>query len=141
MRPGALAVSLRQARSALPASRVQGRHVHAGEIASSRLLLSAVGPAALQAYADAVLGPLDATDRAGDLLRALAAFLEHNGHWGEAAAALRLHRHTMRNRIDAVQRLTGRRLDSAQDRHELWLALRARESARTSSSPVEHEVG
>ncbi|HVH24484.1 MAG TPA: PucR family transcriptional regulator ligand-binding domain-containing protein [Pseudonocardia sp.] len=129
VRPGALAVSLRQAHSALPASRVQGRHVHAEEIASSRLLLSAVGPAVLQAYADAVLGPLDASDRAGDLLRALTAFLEHSGHWGAAAAALRLHRHTMRNRIDVVQRLTGRRLDSAQDCHELWLALRARETA------------
>ena len=131
VRPGALAVSLRQARSALPASRVQGRHVHAGEIASSRLLLGAVGAPALQAYADAVLGPLDATDRAGELVRALTAFLEHNGHWGAAAAALRVHRHTMRNRIDAVERLTGRRMESAQDRHELWLALRARESARS----------
>lgn len=131
VRPGAFAVSLRQARSALPASRVQGRHVHAGEIASSRLLLGSVGSAALQAYADAVLGPLDATDRAGELVRALGAFLEHNGHWGSAAAALRVHRHTMRNRIEVVERLTGRRMESAQDRHELWLAMRARETARS----------
>jgi PucR family transcriptional regulator, purine catabolism regulatory protein len=43
------------------------------------------------------------------------------------------HRHTMRNRIDAVERLTGRRMDSAQDRHELWLALRARDAARMAS--------
>ena len=55
--------------------------MHAEEIASSRLLLNAVGPQTLQAYADAVLGPLDATDRADELMRALAAFLEHNGHW------------------------------------------------------------
>jgi purine catabolism regulator len=133
VRPGALVVSLRQARSALPASRVQGRHIHAEEIASSRLLLNTVGAQPLQAYADAVLGPLDATDRSGDLLRGLTAFLEHNGHWGSAATALRVHRHTMRNRIDAVERLTGRRMDSAQDRHELWLALRARDAARMSS--------
>jgi PucR family transcriptional regulator, purine catabolism regulatory protein len=133
VRPGALAVSLRQARSALPASRVQGRHVHVGEIASSRLLLGAVGAPALRAYADAVLGPLDATDRAAELLRTLAVFLEHNGHWGAAADALRVHRHTVRNRIDAVERLTGRRLESAQDRHELWLALRAREMARSAT--------
>jgi PucR family transcriptional regulator, purine catabolism regulatory protein len=124
VRPGALVVSLRQARSALPASRVQGRHMHAEEIASSRLLLNMVGAQSLQAFADAVLGPLDATDRAAELLRGLTAFLEHNGHWGAAASALRVHRHTMRHRIDAVERLTGRRLDSAQDRHELWLALR-----------------
>jgi PucR family transcriptional regulator, purine catabolism regulatory protein len=133
VRPGALVVSLRQARSALPASRVQGRHMHAEEIASSRLLLNTVGAQPLQAYADAVLGPLDATDRSTDLLRGLTAFLEHNGHWGSAAAALRVHRHTIRNRIDTIERLTGRRMDSAQDRHELWLALRARDAARMSS--------
>lgn len=133
VRPGALVVSLRQARSALPASRVQGRHMHAEEIASSRLLLNTVGAQPLQAYADAVLGPIDATDRSGELMRGLTAFLEHNGHWGSAATALRVHRHTMRNRIDAVERLTGRRMDSAQDRHELWLALRARDAARMSS--------
>jgi PucR family transcriptional regulator, purine catabolism regulatory protein len=133
VRPGALVVSLRQARSALPASRVQGRHMHAEEIASSRLLLNAVGAQPLQAYADAVLGPLDAADHSGDLVRGLTAFLEHNGHWGSAATALRVHRHTMRNRMDAVERLTGRRMDSAQDRHELWLALRARDAARMSA--------
>jgi purine catabolism regulator len=133
VRPGALVVSLRQARSALPASRVQGRHMHAEEIASSRLLLNMVGAQSLQAFADAVLGSLDATDRAEELLRGLTAFLEHNGHWGSAASALQVHRHTMRHRIDAVERLTGRRLDSAQDRHELWLALRARDAARMSA--------
>ena len=137
VRPGAVAVSLRQARSALPASRVQGRHLHAEEIASSRMLLNAVGAEALQAYTDAVLGPLDATDRATDLLRGLTAFLEHNGHWAAAANALRVHRHTMRNRIETVERLTGRRMDSAQDRHELWLALRARDLARLSADPAQ----
>lgn len=133
VRAGALAVSLRQARSALPASRVAGKHMHAEEIASSRLLLTAVGPQALSAYADAVLGPLDATERAEELLRALTAFLEHNGHWGAAASVLRVHRHTMTNRVDAIERLTGRRMDSAQDRHELWLALRARDAATMSA--------
>jgi PucR family transcriptional regulator, purine catabolism regulatory protein len=133
VRPGALVVSLRQARSALPASRVQGRHLLAEEIVSSRLLLSAVGAEPLQAFADVVLGPLEAADRSVELLRGLTAFLEHNGQWAAAAAALRVHRHTMRNRIDAVERLTGRRLDSAQDRFELWLALRARDAARMSA--------
>jgi PucR family transcriptional regulator, purine catabolism regulatory protein len=136
VRPGAVAVSLRQARSALPASRVQGRHVRAEEIASSRMLLNSVGPESLQAYTDAVLGPLDATGRATELLRALTAFLEHNGHWAAAANALRVHRHTMRNRIESVERLTGRRMDSAQDRHELWLALRARDIAGLSTDPA-----
>jgi purine catabolism regulator len=100
------------------------------------MLLNSVGPESLQAYTDAVLGPLDATDRATDLLRGLTAFLEHNGHWAAAASALRVHRHTMRNRIETVERLTGRRMDSAQDRHELWLALRARDIAGLSADPA-----
>jgi purine catabolism regulator len=136
VRPGAVAVSLRQARSALPASRVQGRHLRAEEIASSRMLLNAVGPDSLRAYTDAVLGPLDATDRATELLKGLTAFLEHNGHWAAAAGALRVHRHTMRNRIETVEQLTGRRMDSAQDRHELWLALRARDIVGLSIGPA-----
>ena len=86
VRPGALVVSLRQARSALPASRVQGRHMHAEEIASSRLLLNAVGaavPAGLRRRGARAAG----RHRPGRRLdaRALAAFLEHNGHWAAAA--------------------------------------------------------
>jgi PucR family transcriptional regulator, purine catabolism regulatory protein len=132
VRPGALAVSLRQARSALPESRITGRHVHAADIASSRQLLAAVPRERLQAYADAALGPLDAVERSAELVRTLTAFLEHNGHWEAAAAALQVHRHTVRNRIAAVEELTGRRMGSAHDRQELWLALRARDLARMS---------
>jgi purine catabolism regulatory family protein/PucR-like helix-turn-helix protein len=132
VRPGALAVSLRQARSALPESRITGRHVHAADIASSRQLLATVPAERLQGYADAVLGPLDAGERSAELVRTLTAFLEHNGHWEAAAAALQVHRHTVRNRIAVVEELTGRRLGSAHDRQELWLALRARDLARMS---------
>jgi purine catabolism regulator len=57
-------------------------------------------------------------------------FLEQNGQWAATAAALQVHRHTVRNRIETVEWLTGRRMESAQDRHELWLALRARDTAR-----------
>ncbi|MFC4948968.1 PucR family transcriptional regulator [Pseudonocardia sp. GCM10023141] len=132
VRPGAVAVSLRQARSALPDSRISGRHAHASDIASSRLLLAAVEPDRLRAYADAVLGHIDSAERGAELLRALTVFLEHNGHWEAAAAALRVHRHTVRNRIEAVEKLTGRRMASAQDRQELWLALRARDVSSMS---------
>lgn len=132
VRPGALAVSLRQARSALPESRIAGHHVHAADIASSRQLLATVPGERLQGYADAVLGPLDAGERSAELVRTLTAFLEHNGHWEAAAAALQVHRHTVRNRITMVEQLTGRRLGSAHDRQELWLALRARDLARAS---------
>lgn len=133
VRPGALAVSLRQARSALPVSRRQGRHVRADDMASSRVLLGSADAESLRGYSDAVLGPLDAADRSDELVRTVAGFLEHNGHWAATAAALRVHRHTVRNRIDTVGRLTGRRMDDASDRFELWLALRAREAARMSA--------
>ncbi|WP_066906317.1 PucR family transcriptional regulator [Millisia brevis] len=126
-RPGALAVSLRQAWSAVSASRIRGRHVGAREIADIDRVLEALPDEVRRGYADTVLGPLDAADRSEPLLESLDAFLRGNGHWESAAAALGVHRHTLRNRLDAVARLTGRRLDSAQDRHELWLALRARE--------------
>ncbi|BBY15644.1 helix-turn-helix domain-containing protein [Mycolicibacterium litorale] len=133
VRPGALAVSLRQARSVLSVSRRQGRHVRADDVASSRVLLGTADTESLRGYSDAVLGPLDAADRAEELVRTVSGFLEHNGHWAATAAALRVHRHTVRNRIDAVERLTGRRMDDASDRFELWLALRAREAARMSA--------
>ncbi len=69
--------------------------------------------------------PSTQPDRSGELLRGLTAFPRAQRALGiRRPAALRVHRHTMRNRIDAVERLTGRRMDSAQDRHELWLALR-----------------
>src|SRR5262249_37126643 len=136
VRPGAVAVSLRQARSALPASRVEGRHLRAEEIASSRMLLNAVGGEPLQAYTDARLRRLEASAPAAGRLRGATAFREHNGQWAGAANALQVHRHTMRNRIETVERLTGRRMDSAQDRHELWLALRARDIARLSADPA-----
>jgi purine catabolism regulator len=38
-----------------------------------------------------------------------------------------VHRHTVRHRIEAVEQRTGRRLAAAQDRHELWLAIRVRD--------------
>lgn len=133
VRPGALAVSLRQARSALAVGRQQGRHVQADDVANSRTLLDGARLPALRGFADAVLGPLDAAERSPELLRALRAFLEHNGNWAAAASALRVHRHTVRHRIDAVEQLTGRRMDSAEDRHELWLALRVRDNAAATN--------
>jgi len=70
-----------------------------------------------------VLRPLDGHD----LLPTLTAFLEHNGHLENAAAALGVHRHTMRNRLGRIAELLGGGLDSADNRARLLLAVRARE--------------
>ena len=59
-------------------------------------------------------------------MRTLEQWLRVNGAWDPAAARLSLHRNTVRNRIDRIAQLTGRRLDDGDDRMELWLALKAR---------------
>jgi len=68
-----------------------------------------------------VLRPLDGHD----LLATLIGFLEHNGHLENAAAALGVHRHTMRNRLGRIAELLGGGLDSADTRARLLLAVRA----------------
>lgn len=70
-----------------------------------------------------VLRPLDGHD----LLTTLAEFLTNNGHVENAAAALGVHRHTMRNRLVRIAELLGCSLDSADVRAQLLLAVRARE--------------
>ena len=78
-----------------------------------------------RAFADSLLAPLVEHDRAGrgDLVASLRAWLAHHGQWDPAAAALGVHRHTLRRRMGLVGQLLGRDLDSPTVRSELWLAL------------------
>jgi len=107
----------------------------APEVASHRdlgaftLLLSVQDRDALRLYCDSVLGPIEQSDEryAGELLRSLEAYIDRNGHWERAAEDCYCHRHTLRYRIKRIEDLTGRDLKRANDRIELWLALRARE--------------
>lgn len=124
----ALAVSAMQARSLVPVSARLGRIVTASEGETVSLLLALGEPDAVRGFADAVLAPLDALDPRErlELLRTLEQWLRVNGAWDPAAARLSLHRNTVRNRIERVATLTGRRLDDGEDRMELWLALKAR---------------
>ena len=72
------------------------------------------------------LGPLEPLlkDTAGqELLATLRAYLDHNGSWETAARALGVHRHTLRNRVGRIERLTGLSLDVAANRVVLTLAL------------------
>jgi Purine catabolism regulatory protein-like family/PucR C-terminal helix-turn-helix domain len=127
-----------EARCALEAGHMQGERVAAETVASYRdlgafrLLLSLQDDDALRSYCQSVLGPVEQNegDYGEELLRSLDAFIEHNGHWEKAAAALYCHRHTLRYRIKRVEQLTGRDLSRARDRIEFWLALRGRELAR-----------
>ena len=131
-----LRLAFHEARCALEAVRIaNGR---APEVASYKdlgafqLLLSLQDDEALASYCRGVLGPIEEGegDYGDELLRSLDAFIEHNGHWERAAAALYCHRHTLRYRIKRVEQLTGRDFSHARDRIEFWLALRGRELVR-----------
>ena len=102
------------------------------DLGAFQLLLSLQDDEALISYCRGVLGPVEQGegDYGDELLRSLDVFIEHNGHWEKAAAALYCHRHTLRYRIRRVEQLTGRDFSNARDRIEFWLALRGRELAR-----------
>lgn len=122
--------AVREARYALAVCRTEGRlQAEFADLGTYQLLLSLQDPAALQTFANSVLSPLDAYDRAhdGDLLPSLRAFLERNARWESAAKELLVHRHTLRYRMRKVEELSGRNLSSARDRMEFFLALRARD--------------
>jgi len=131
VRPGAAARSARQAaRAGQVAAAATSGAIDVLELASLRLLLTLdMGASgAVAAYVASVLGPLDAAGLRGEALSvSLRTFLEHNGSWEEAAAQLGVHRHTLRQRLQRVEELTGRRLNTGRDRMELLLAFEARD--------------
>lgn len=98
------------------------------DLGSYGLLLGLQDTLSLEVFYDSVLGRLRDYDaqNSSDLVKSLASFLEANGHWGDAAEKLFVHRHTLRYRMKRVEEITGRDLGSSQDRMEFWLALKAR---------------
>jgi purine catabolism regulator len=125
------AVRLRNGGST-PASGPRGEIASYEDLGAFQLLLSLQDDDALSSYCRSVLDPIEQGegDYGEELVRSLDVFIEHNGHWEKAAAALFCHRHTLRYRIRRVEQLTGRDFSSARDRIEFWLALRGRELAR-----------
>ncbi|GCE00291.1 PucR family transcriptional regulator [Embleya hyalina] len=124
--PDAAGSSIRQARGLLAVSRAAGHPVEARHGTASRLLLGLADARTLAGYADAVLGPIDAADPGGELAATLAVWLETGGSWDETSRRLGVHRHTVRNRVDKAMRVAGRRVESGDDRFDLWLAARIR---------------
>jgi PucR family transcriptional regulator, purine catabolism regulatory protein len=120
-----LAEGARQARQAAEQSRASGGRVTAYADLAGLGLAHLVDPAGLSAFAEALLAPLVAADRAGqgDLVESLRVWLAHHGQWEPAAAQLGVHRHTLRKRIRRAGELLGRDMGSAGVRAELWLAL------------------
>ncbi|MEU6312770.1 helix-turn-helix domain-containing protein [Streptomyces sp. NPDC047014] len=114
--PGALAAADAQAGRALgraEAARTPlARHTDPG-------LAGLVGEAEARAHAEALLGPLPPA-----LRETLRGWLAHHGSWDRTAAALGVHRNTVRQRIARAAALLGRDLDDPDVRMELWFALR-----------------
>ncbi|MFE3584708.1 PucR family transcriptional regulator, partial [Streptomyces vinaceus] len=113
--PGALAGADAQARRALDRAEATrtplARHTEPG-------LAGLIGEAEARAHAAALLGPLPPA-----LRETLRAWLAHHGSWDRSAAALGVHRNTVRQRIARAAALLGRDLDDPDTRMELWFAL------------------
>ncbi len=81
----------------------------------------------IEAFAAAVLGPLVDDDRYADLLKTLEAYLKLRSVNG-VARELYLHRNTVRQRLRRIGQLTGAKLNDADDRLALQLALLGHEA-------------
>jgi PucR family transcriptional regulator, purine catabolism regulatory protein len=120
-----LADGVRQARQAAAHGAAVGRPVTSFAELAGQGLGALLDPAAAGAFAEALLAPLVAADRAGpgELVESLRVWLGAHGQWEAAAARLGVHRHTLRKRIRRAEELLNRDLDSPGVRAELWLAL------------------
>ncbi|MFF2776988.1 PucR family transcriptional regulator ligand-binding domain-containing protein [Streptomyces sp. NPDC058052] len=122
-----LGVSAPAAPDGLPAADAQaGRALRRAEASRAPLvrhrangLAGLVDPAEAAAHARELLAPLSEPQR-----ETLRAWLSLHGSWDRTAAALGVHRNTVRQRIARCAVLLDRDLDDADVRMELWFALR-----------------
>lgn len=112
---------------ALTALRRGGAGVTRYADATSGGMLDALGTEEARLFARARLAPLRAHDQAtgSGLERTLRVWLEHDAHSEHTAAALGIHRHTLRTRIAQAAALLETDLSSFPARAELWAALHA----------------
>ncbi|WP_341933646.1 PucR family transcriptional regulator [Microbacterium sp. LWO14-1.2] len=112
-----------QAVAALHQQSDAGVHRYADTVGSS--ILSALATDEARLLAESRLAPLRDSDlrSAGELERTLRVWLEHDAKAEPAAAALGVHRHTLRSRIAQAGTLLGADLSSFPARAELWALL------------------
>ena len=125
-----LARSVVQARHAcrFAMRRRDGGHATHDTLASHALLVGLQDDRLLDVFRDTLVRPLEEHDarRRTDLLRTLELFLGSGGRYQQTADELHLHVNTLRQRLARIEKLTGRSLDSMDDRVDLWIALRSR---------------
>jgi PucR family transcriptional regulator, purine catabolism regulatory protein len=97
------------------------------DLGSYGLLLGGQPRPVLEGFVRSVLGPLVDRDnqKSSELVASVRAFIESGGRWEPGAEVLGVHRHTLRYRVRQAEELLGRDLSSAEDRLEVWLALKA----------------
>jgi Purine catabolism regulatory protein-like family/PucR C-terminal helix-turn-helix domain len=99
------------------------------DLGSYRFLLSAQPVPLLESYVETILGNLRDRDqsRSSQLVESVRAFIAAGGRWEHGAESLGIHRHTLRYRVRQAEQLLNRDLSLAEDRLEVWLALKAAE--------------
>jgi PucR family transcriptional regulator, purine catabolism regulatory protein len=128
----AIARSYAQARRALETAQRFGNHDNQRDVVAFedlgvyRLLFHVSDPGELRGYRDQVLGPLLQYDQRhnGDLVRTLAAFLDHNGNLQATARELSLHVNSVAYRMQRVQAISGLDVADAEDRLLAQVALK-----------------
>ncbi|MFC9835650.1 PucR family transcriptional regulator [Rhodococcus sp. NPDC127530] len=125
-----LVAAIEQSQLAASAAEAGAEPLEFAALTGSALLAFSSTRAVLNSLADTMIAPIDDYDRTNgtELLGSLRAFLEANGHWESAAAAMGVHRHTLRSRMARIESLIDCRLDVARVRAELLLAIIARQS-------------
>ncbi|MFJ9843611.1 PucR family transcriptional regulator [Kitasatospora sp. NPDC101155] len=109
------------------AALTRGPGIHSGDPLNLPRLLLSSPDLPLKQLATEVLRPLTRFDESNnaDLVTTLHAYLAADCSVQTVADRLYVHRNTVRYRLDQIERLTGRSLQSMQDRFQLWLALLA----------------
>ncbi len=117
-------LALLQANQAVALARTNGgkaKTTHFEDLGPYRFVLGQP-ESDIESFAAGLLGPLVDDDRYADLLKTLEAYLKLRSVNG-VARELYLHRNTVRQRLRRIGQLTGAKLNNADDRLALQLAL------------------
>lgn len=128
---GGIPESLRQARLAHALARETGKTLHRHDTAEAAPILGPRSLSEARALVARHLGPLIDYDRANtlSLVRTLEVFLQNDGSWKAAAAALGIHRQTLVHRLKLVEQLTGLKPTTSSGIARFWMALQAGRNA------------
>jgi sugar diacid utilization regulator len=110
------------------------RSPKAGLVAAAELgpleLIMGINRFVTTAYVNRILGNM--MDEV--VLSSIEALFDAGFNWRDAARKMRVHRHTIRFRVDKFVRTTGVDILNPQHRLEVWLALKARRIGRAPTS-------